>query len=65
MALSACAALWEMYTLANRTNGDTFSATIRRLGQNQPFIVLACGLVCGHLFWPPLDKEDIEEDVKP
>ncbi|RYX79964.1 hypothetical protein EON83_30530 [bacterium] len=61
MTLSILAAMWEMYTLANRQNGDTFSATIRRLGQNQPFIVFACGLIMGHLWWPLLDKEDIEQ----
>lgn len=59
-SLSILAAAWECYTLCNRTQGDTFSATIRRLGQNQPFIVLAFGLVAGHLFWPLLDKEEIQ-----
>jgi hypothetical protein len=58
--LGIIAAAWEMWTIVNRENGDTFSATLRRLGQNQPFIVLATGLVVGHLYWPLLDKEDIE-----
>ncbi|MBW3636709.1 MAG: hypothetical protein KY445_09650 [Armatimonadetes bacterium] len=60
-ALGIIAAAWEFFTIVNRERGDTFSATIRKLGKEQPFIVLACGLVAGHLFWPLIDKE--ENDV--
>ena len=56
--LGITAAIWEMYTIVNKENGDTFSATVRKLGQEQPFIVLCSGLLLGHLFWPLIDKED-------
>jgi uncharacterized membrane protein YqjE len=56
--LSATAALWEMWTIANNRQGDTFSATIKKLATGQPFIVLMTGMICGHLFWPLRDGED-------
>ena len=52
------AANWEMWTVCNREVGDTFSATIRKLGRAQPFVIFACGLVMGHLWWPLIDGED-------
>ena len=55
---------WEFWTIANREHGDTFSAVIRKLGTNQPFIVFMLGMTMGHLWWPLLDKEDIEESIK-
>lgn len=57
-ALATAAAAWEIYTIVNREPGDTFSATVRKLGRAQPFIVLGFGLICGHLWWPLLDGED-------
>lgn len=57
-ALGIVGALWEFYTICNREPGDTFSATVRKLGREQPFIVLCFGLLCGHLFWPLIDGED-------
>lgn len=56
LTLLACA--WEYWTIVSPTRGDTFSATIRKLGTEQPFIILFTGMVTGHLFWPLLDKED-------
>jgi hypothetical protein len=57
-SLAVVAAAWECWTILNNKNGDTFSATIRKLGESQPFVVFAAGLVSGHLFWPLYDKED-------
>jgi hypothetical protein len=51
------AAAWESFTIVNRTDGDTFSATIRRLGVAQPFIVFMSGMTMGHLFWPLTDGQ--------
>jgi hypothetical protein len=48
--LSICAAAWEGYTLVNRKRGDTFSATTHKLGEEQPFIPLACGMLSKHLW---------------
>lgn len=50
MSLAAAAGCWEMWTIANRQNGDTFSAVTKKLGENQPVIILGCGLLCGHLW---------------
>lgn len=58
--LGIVAAMWEMWTIVNRAPGDTFSATVRKLGQEQPFIVLCSGLLLGHLFWPLIDGEPAE-----
>jgi hypothetical protein len=57
-SLAVVAAAWECWTILNNKNGDTFSATIRKLGEGQPFLVFAFGLTMGHLFWPLNDKEE-------
>jgi hypothetical protein len=56
-ALALLAAAWECFTIVNREEGDTFSATIRRLGKGQPFIVFMLGMLSGHLWWPLIDGE--------
>ena len=56
-SLFIAGAAWETWTICNRTRGDTFSATVRKLGLGQPFIVFACGLLMGHLWWPLIDGE--------
>lgn len=56
-ALSLLAAAWEVWTILNEEDGDTFSATIRKLGMNQPFIIFMLGMLSGHLWWPLIDGE--------
>jgi hypothetical protein len=55
--LGIVAAAWEAWTIVNDRPGDTISATVRQLAHDQPFIVLAYGLLGGHLFWPLVDGE--------
>ncbi|BCM89022.1 hypothetical protein IAD21_00865 [Abditibacteriota bacterium] len=55
--LAILAAAWEFWTIVNRSPGDTFSATIRKLGKGQPFIVFMLGMLSGHLWWPLIDGE--------
>jgi hypothetical protein len=57
ITLSILATAWEIWTIINNEDGDTFSATIRRLGVNQPFIIFMLGMLSGHLWWPLLDGE--------
>lgn len=57
-SLSVIAAMWEMWTIVNNDEGDTFSATIKQLGTSQPFVVFMWGMVSGHLFWPLKDGQD-------
>jgi hypothetical protein len=56
--LGIAAAAWEIWTILNPRKADTFSAVLKQLGTNQPFIVFACGLLSGHLWWPLKDGED-------
>jgi hypothetical protein len=48
--LAIIAAAWEIYTICNRAPGDTFSATIRGLGEGQIFIPFMLGMLGRHLF---------------
>jgi len=57
-ALSIIAAAWEIWTLVNSERGDTFSATVKKLGTQQPFIVFMLGMLSGHLWWPLIDGQD-------
>jgi hypothetical protein len=60
--LSILAAMWEIWTILNDEDGDTFSATIRHLGVNQPFIVFMTGMLSGHLWWPLKDGQETNND---
>ncbi|RYX82065.1 hypothetical protein EON83_21395 [bacterium] len=48
--LAIIAAAWEIWTILNHIPGDTFSATLRELGENQPFIPFMCGMLGRHLY---------------
>ena len=56
--LSIFAAAWETWTICNRDRGDTFSATVRKLGEGQTFVIFMLGMLMGHLWWPLIDGED-------
>lgn len=45
--------LFESWTLANGDDGDTISATLTGVGDNQTFVPLADGLLAGHLWKTP------------
>ena len=64
-ALGIVAAAWECWTIVNKAPGDTFSATLRKLGKGQPFIVLMLGMLCGHLYWPLVDGESAVLEAAP
>ena len=80
MTLGAVATVWEVWTILSRTKGDTFSATIRKIAEAQPVVVIFAGLLMRHLFkeqshiflmayglgefWPCIDKEEIQEVVE-
>ena len=49
-ALSGLAAIWEVYTILNKEPGDTESATLRALGNGQPFLIFMWGMLSGHLW---------------
>lgn len=48
--LGILAAAWEIWTIVSPNIGDTFSATIRKLADDQPFIPFMSGFTCRHLF---------------
>ncbi len=41
---------WEIYTIVSPWFGDTLSATIRALGENQALIPFAMSMFMGHLW---------------
>ena len=49
-ALAIIAAAWECYTICDKTDGNTFSATIRALGEGQPLIPFMLGMLMRHLW---------------
>lgn len=57
-ALGIAAAIWEVFTILNTRKADTFSAVLKQLGVNQPFIIFMLGMLSGHLWWPLKDGED-------
>lgn len=52
--LGIIASAWEIYTILSPRIGDTFSATLKRLGKQQPFIPAMCGALSRHLW----DKDE-------
>ncbi len=50
-------AAYEVYTLANRHEGDTISESIWRATTKRPLIPLLFGLLMGHLFWQRADSD--------
>lgn len=42
---------WEIYTLANRQEGDHITAVVRKAARKNLLIPFGMGLLMGHLFW--------------
>lgn len=48
--LGIVAAAWECWTLVEKEKGQSFSATLRKLGRAQPFIPMMSGALMRHLW---------------
>lgn len=42
--------IYEAYTLANKTPGDTLSEAVWNVSRH-PLVPFLAGMLCGHLFW--------------
>lgn len=51
----AIAALWEIKTLVDNEDGNTISATLRKVGDGQPFVIFMSAMLVCHLFKKRMD----------
>lgn len=48
---------WDIYAaFFTRGRGDTISEVTLALVQRRPVIAFLLGVICGHLFWPQIER---------
>lgn len=54
-------AVFDVYIIASKGKFESISAHIIRLSKKAPLLVLALGIVLGHLFWSMSSFDHLEE----